>query len=59
VKAPEVNNSARKLVRILDLRFKRLMQHLRSRAPDANVGYSILIYRLGEDELREVFRFSP
>jgi hypothetical protein len=33
------------------LRFARLCHYLRSRQPDANVGYSILIYRLTQNEL--------
>ena len=34
------------------LRFERLCEYLRKREPENNVGYSILIYRLGEDDLR-------
>ena len=34
------------------LRLARLCYYLRARGPDANVGYSILIYRLSADELR-------
>lgn len=33
-------------------RFARLAAYLRKRAPDAEVGYSILVYRVGEEELR-------
>jgi hypothetical protein len=33
------------------LRFARLCHYLRTRAPDANVGYSILIYRLSPAEI--------
>jgi hypothetical protein len=33
------------------LRLARLCHYLRVRGPDANVGYSIFIYRLGADEL--------
>ena len=33
------------------LRFARLCHYLRVRAPDANVGYSILIYRLSAEEI--------
>ena len=33
------------------LRFARLCHYLRGRAPDANVGYSILIYRLSAEEI--------
>jgi hypothetical protein len=35
-----------------DLRFARLCAYLRHRAPDDDVGYSILIYRLSNEELR-------
>ena len=34
-----------------DLRFARLCARLRTRAPDAMVGYSILIYRVDAAEL--------
>ena len=34
------------------LRFARLVAHLRGREPDANVGHSIMIYRLDDAELR-------
>lgn len=34
------------------LRFTRLCKHLQLRQPDANAGYSILIYRLTADDLR-------
>ena len=34
------------------LRLARLCHFLRARAPDANVGYSIFIYRLNADEVR-------
>ncbi|HWA85430.1 MAG TPA: hypothetical protein VG710_04350, partial [Opitutus sp.] len=33
------------------LRFARLCCYLRARQPDANVGYSIFIYRLTADEI--------
>ena len=33
------------------LRFARLAAHLRQREPDAEVGYSILIYRLTDEEV--------
>jgi hypothetical protein len=36
----------------LDLRFARLCYYLRARKPDANVGHSILIYRLTADEVK-------
>jgi hypothetical protein len=35
------------------LRFERLCSALRRREPDDHVGYSILIYRLSEEELRD------
>ncbi len=35
------------------LRFGKLCDYLRRREPDAQIGYSILIYRLGADDLRE------
>lgn len=35
-----------------ELRFARLASILRKRAPDAQAGYSILVYRVGADELR-------
>ncbi len=34
------------------VRFARLCKFLQRRTPDANAGYSILIYRLGEDDLK-------
>jgi hypothetical protein len=34
-------------------RFARLCHYLRSRQPDANVGYSILIYRLTQNEIED------
>ncbi len=37
--------------RLEQLRFARLCYCLRERAPDANVGYSILIYRLNAEEI--------
>jgi hypothetical protein len=36
-----------------ELRFSRLASHLRRRKPDAHAGYSILIYRVGADELAQ------
>jgi hypothetical protein len=42
------------------LRFARLAAHLRQREPDAQVGYSILIYRISDaDVLRMVTGPSP
>jgi hypothetical protein len=40
-------------------RFGRLCAYLRHREPTANVGYSILIFRLTEDDLREALRGPP
>ncbi len=37
------------------LRFAKLLSWLRGREPDDQVGYSILIYRIGSDELAELF----
>jgi hypothetical protein len=39
------------------LRFARLASHLRQRKPDANIGHSILIYRVGTQELSEAIDF--
>jgi hypothetical protein len=41
-----------------ELRFARLTAYLRTRAPDGQAGYSILIYRLSDDELRRAL-FGP
>ena len=37
--------------RFNELRFARLCHYLRARTPDANIGYSILIYRLSVAEI--------
>jgi hypothetical protein len=37
--------------RFLHLRFARLCHYLRVRRPDAVIGYSIFVYRLGADEV--------
>lgn len=42
----------------LQLRFARLCAYLRQRVPDAEVGYSILIYRLSNQEVEQAL-FSP
>jgi len=42
----------------LELRFGRLCAYLRQREPDDNVGHSILIYRLRDQEAREAL-FGP
>jgi hypothetical protein len=41
------------------LRFARLTAYLRQREPDDHVGYSILIYRLGEEDLAEALEGDP
>ncbi len=41
------------------LRFARLCATLRQRAPDDNVGHSILIYRLDDDEVRRALSGPP
>jgi hypothetical protein len=41
------------------MRFGRLAAYLRGRAPDANVGYSILIYRLSADEVARAIYGPP
>ena len=38
--------------RFLHLRFSRLCYYLRVRRPDAVIGYSIFVYRLGAEEVR-------
>ena len=47
------------LSRFEDLRFGRLCLYLRHRAPDAQVGYSILIYRLSDDEIEAALLQPP
>jgi hypothetical protein len=51
---PEFWNSALRLHD--ELRTARLMAYLRRRQPDANAGYSILIYRLTQADLDAVLR---
>jgi hypothetical protein len=41
------------------LRFARLCAHLRTREPDAMIGYSILIYRVNEAELAAALGVHP
>jgi len=41
------------------LRFARLCAHLRRRKPDAEVGYSILIYRMADAEATEALEGEP
>jgi hypothetical protein len=41
------------------LRFARILSFLRQRAPDAEVGYSILIYELSADDLRRMLTEPP
>jgi len=47
------------LQRFQALRFGRLCAYLRHRAPDAQVGYSILIYRLSDDEIEAALLQPP
>jgi len=42
-----------------DLRWARLCSFLRAREPDDNVGYSILIYRLSDADVREALDGPP
>ena len=42
-----------------NLRFARLCAHLRTREPDAMIGYSILIYRVDETELAAALGAAP
>lgn len=42
-----------------NLRFARLAAFLRQRKPDANVGYSILIYRLTDDDVERAVAGPP
>jgi 4-amino-4-deoxy-L-arabinose transferase-like glycosyltransferase len=44
---------------LLWLRLARLYAYLRQRAPDAHVGYSILIFRLGEEQLQAALEGPP
>jgi hypothetical protein len=41
------------------LRFARLTQYLRLRRADAMIGYSILIYRLSDDEVHAAVNGTP
>jgi hypothetical protein len=41
------------------LRLARLRAHLRQREPDAHVGYSLLIFRIDDGELREALLGEP
>lgn len=41
------------------LRFGRLAAHLRTREPDAQIGYSILIYRLSDDDVERAVAGPP
>lgn len=47
------------LRRFGELRFGRLCLYLRHRAPDAQIGYSILIYRLSDDEIETALMEPP
>ena len=42
-----------------ELRLARLCAYLRHRRPDDNVGYSILIFRLGDQEVRDALEGPP
>ena len=42
-----------------ELRFSRLCMYLRQREPDDHVGYSILIYRLTDEDLAEALEGDP
>ncbi|MHC4235239.1 MAG: ArnT family glycosyltransferase, partial [Planctomycetota bacterium] len=44
---------------LLQLRFARLCAFLRQREPDEHVGYSILVYRLGNYEVRQAVDGQP
>lgn len=54
---PEEREALRRL--IAELQYIRLLIHLRNRRPDDTVGYSILVYDVGEEELREVLEGRP
>ena len=41
------------------LRLARLSAYLRRRQPDDQVGYSILIFRLSDDEVRDALNGAP
>jgi hypothetical protein len=48
------------MVKLFDaLRMGRLMAYLRHRAPDDNVGHSILIYHLDDSEVQEALDGPP
>jgi hypothetical protein len=50
----------RRAYRVYDqLRFGRLAAYLRRREPDAHVGYSILIYRVSDQQLRAALHGPP
>ena len=42
----------------VDVRFARLCHYLRVRKPDAMIGYSILVFRLNDEELNAGLRGS-
>ncbi|HTT55487.1 MAG TPA: hypothetical protein VMF63_00130, partial [Opitutaceae bacterium] len=48
-----------RLFRLEQLRFGRLCHYLRDRTPDAEVGYSILIFRLTDDDVRRALTGPP
>jgi 4-amino-4-deoxy-L-arabinose transferase-like glycosyltransferase len=48
-----------RLLALEQLRFGRLCHYLRDRAPDAEVGYSILIFNLTDDDIRRALAGPP
>jgi len=42
-----------------NLQLGRLCAYLRSREPDANIGYSILVYRLSDEEIKRALFMPP
>lgn len=56
VKEPEIAQKQRLL---RDLQFARLLAYLRQREPDAEIGYSILIYRLSNDDIQAALQGLP
>jgi hypothetical protein len=47
------------LYQLEQLRFARLMAYLRRREPDDQVGWSILVYRLSDAEVRDALEGAP
>jgi hypothetical protein len=50
---------AASLYQLEQLRFARLMAYLRRREPDDQVGWSILVYRLSDAEVRDALEGAP